>query len=292
MRTAAASFLAFLLLLPSGAQAATAAQGSLSTACIGQMQDRMAQQQRVFRGVLFGDGMAADSDPGSVRHATDTSAWIKTAAGTWRSATAGHEGATYSDAQMDAVTEWTGMNEEQAGQRQPREGIVATRGVLTSQLIEPLTQSYRALSCRTRMVCGALAASLRGDQPGADGRLKISSPGCQDLYVVPLDQCRFDNAVGTENPASADPQAIDLFDEDVVHTTCYPLQEEVLAHEGEVIRLTATYHSHYTWLLQFAGAFDVFLDGFHGDILSPLEDALSLVGTLARIPCFVASCNE
>jgi hypothetical protein len=271
----------------------TAQAQSTPSACKVQVRGRVAQQRRVYQDILFGRRAAAEETVGTVRYAEDLSAWTKTARNTWRSDDAGFRETVWTDAQMDKQTEWEGMNEEDPPLKAPRQGIFETTGVPTSALVQPLTQAYRSLRCRVEMVCGSLDAMLRKTEPEEDGTLKVSTPGCEDLYALPLDQCRFSNDTGTANPKDPkDVPFIEVLDDASVRSHCAELAEEVMTHEAEMLKLSVTYDAAYRSLLQFAGAIEPVLQSFTGNILAPLQDAVSLAQMLSRVPCFVSSCQQ
>jgi hypothetical protein len=275
------------------AQAATTVPevpSSVSAACVSQVHQRMAQQQRIYRTILFGRRDARIEAVGTARYDEEGNAWLKTAPDTWQHATGPDASDTRSDGEINANTEWEGMNETQnVSPRAPRDGLFATTGELPSGLVQPSAQAWRALRCRAEMVCESLRATLRGE--GDDGdTLTVETPGCVPLKTEPLDQCVFQKD-GTAPIADEQPQILDALSDTVVQTHCLPLLEEMVQREAEVLKMSFTYAASYQTLLQFAGNFDRFLAAFRGDLLKPIEDMLSVVGYLTRIPCFIAACN-
>lgn len=281
-----ASRSAFAQNSPEATEAITAAN------CRVQIYDRLSQQQRIERQMLFGRERAEDMMLNSVRHDVDGNAWMKMSADVWRTASENRKNTSWNDAQIDAQTEWEGMNEwEPASERRNRIGAFAVKGVVTSEIIhEYLLQTYRGYQCRLAMVCEGVRASFLRQEAEGDGRLRIVTPGCQPLAVAPLDQCRFGNVDAKE---SADFRNIatgtDLTD---IETECGDLAHQLAEKEATFLRIAVAYDAAYRSLLQFAGNFDRFLEGLRGDFLAPIEQALPLLSAFSRIPCFAAQCNE
>lgn len=289
------------LLLPqwAGAQApallpASPIAGLLPEAqCLQQMQSRAGQQERIARQILFGRPAAADEATGNTRYDEDGNAWIKTAAGKWRTDAKGYEDTTWSDFLIDSQTEWEGMNEiEKPSPREPRMAIVAETGATTSQLIPEMLQLYRALQCRLNMVCQGVRASYQEQEPDPDGTITVTTPGCMPLKLKPLKLCTIPAAPSAagENPTTAQSRT-NAFADAIVRGECSPLVQSVLAREAAVLKFTASYDEAYRSLLQFAGNFDRFLGEFHGDLLTPIQEAMPILNQISRIPCFLSQCN-
>ncbi len=132
-----------------------------ATACMAQIGGRVLQQQRVFRQILFGRRPAALELTGATRFDTTGTPWIKIGAGRWVTALSDR---SRSDGQVDANTEWEGMNDPGADTvyRTDRSGIFETKGALTSDLIPSALEAYRAFRCRLAMVCGGLDVNRNG----------------------------------------------------------------------------------------------------------------------------------
>jgi hypothetical protein len=290
--------LGLLLLVPQGmtdaASSASAAAGSgllPAEQCLKDTDLSLAQQQRVERQNLFGRLDAAREPVGNTRYDRDGTPWIKTAAGTWRTDTEGYTGTTWSDAQMNRMTEWEGMNEEAAGDPSPRAGIFETKRALTSELIPPILQAERAFQCRVAAVCQALRDARDGAKPGADGLLTVNVTGCMPLKMRALQTCNF---FGPEkdDPNAPLPQSAAVFDDSVALSDCDANADQMLARERELLKMAVSYDAAYRSLLQFSGNFDRYLGEFKGDLLGPIEQAMPLLSQLSRIPCFLSQCYE
>ncbi len=248
----------------------------------------LAQQQRVYRGILFGLKWAGNEAEGNTRYTRDGTPWIKTGEDAWRTAVPAYAARVLTDDDIDSLTEWQGMNESAASIPEARTGIFETRGVLTSELLEPLIQSRRALECRTAAVC-ELVHQSRIQMPDADGYISFPVRGCQNMRMRALTSCRFLNTADSIRNST---DAIDAQSDHLIRQVCEPARQNLLAREDAVLRLAVTYDASYRALLQFAGNFDAFLDEFNGDILDPVSDSMSILNHISRLPCFISQCNE
>ena len=280
---------ALILLLGTSVPAdrATAQAPLTRLQCTDDIFSSLAQQQRVYRDVLFGLQEAGNEAAGNTRYTRDGIAWIKTDDDTWRTSVAAYSTVTLTDAQIDTLTEYPGMNEFAPSVPEPHPGIFETRGVLTSELLAPLIQARRALECRTAAAC-ELVRQTRIQIPDADGYVTVSVRGCEDMRMQALASCRFQNpAGGSPNPGTA----LDAQSEKIIEQTCEPARQNLLLREDAVLRLAVTYDASYRSLLQFAGNFDAFLGEFQGDILDPIGDSMSILNHITRLPCFISQCN-
>lgn len=272
-------FLMFLIIgitLP-GQSLAQTAPVPLVDACKTQTEDALARENRFYRRVLFGFVRASEETIGGVRYDKEGNAWFKSAANAWRSQAKGYTGTTWSDMLMDQRVERDYLQPDDPATF--RRGIFATRGVLTSELIPPITQSFRALQCRAYSVCEAALRALNGEQPNL-GIYVVRVPGCRDIAISALPACM-----------PQDQNKLAVFDRSTVLAACTPMVEALLARESEMLTLSVTYDAAYRSLLQFAGTFDDFLSVFRLDLLRPVRQSLPLLQQLSRIPCFLAQCN-
>ncbi len=249
----------------------------LADACKTQTEDALAREDRFYRRVLFGFVRASEETIGGVRYDKEGNAWFKSGANAWRSQAKGFTGTTWSDTLMDQQVERDWLQPDDA--RTFRRGIFATRGVLTSELIPPITQSFRALQCRTYSVCEAVLKSLNGEESN-QGTYIVRVPGCRDIPISSLPACK-----------PQDQNKLAVLDRSTVLASCAPMVEALLKRESEMLTLSVTYDAAYRSLLQFAGTFDDFLSVFRLDLLRPVRQSLPLLQQLSRIPCFLAQCN-
>ncbi len=249
---------------------------SLPDACRQDVEAGLAREHRLYRRILFGLPRAAEESTGAVRYDREGNTWFKSAANTWRSQSKGFMGTTWSDALVDEMVERDplGPSDEATFRR----GIFATRGVLTSELIPPLTQSFRALQCRALSVCEAMRKAFGKEVP-QNGIYLVQIPGCRELPVRAPVSC---------NPKTDTP---DVGTRNSVVSACEGIAEALIAREAELLKLSVTYDAAYRSLLQFAGTFDDFLSVFRLDLLKPIRQSLPLLQQLSRIPCFLSQCN-
>ncbi len=270
-------------------------EATAADSCVAQVQAAAVQQQRIARQILLGRPDAKDEPKGNTRYGEDGSAWIKTDDNTWRSTSPGYENTTWSDLQMNRQTEWEGMNEiENPSPREPRLGQLDRRGALTSDIVPALAQMLRGYKCRLEMVCGNVRASYLDDGENPDDYKPIETPGCMDLQMKPYSQCHFDNDELIEDDEEDDAEKqrnIEAYSDTIVRENCRPLIEQLVEREKQMYLLAGFYDASYRSLLQFAGNFDEFLIAFHDDMLTPIEQSMSLLGELGRMPCFLSQCN-
>lgn len=256
------------------------------TECTSEINARLAREQRIFRGVLFGVRPAESEPLNTTRYDREGNAWIKTVTNVWRTTSPGYEKTTWSDAQMDLQTERDALLP--AGSSPLRRGIFGTKRVQTSDLVPELTQAYDALGCRTMAVCDAASRSLNADASyKQNGGFYVSRiPGCVPIRSLPLASCVFNRS------QAAGAQRADALQQQSARNHCNPAAEQLLNREAEALKLATSYDAAYRSLLQFTGASDLLLSGFNADILTPLRHSMSLIGQLQRIPCFLSECNE
>ncbi|MBI3332046.1 hypothetical protein HYZ99_03750 [Candidatus Peregrinibacteria bacterium] len=230
-------------------------------ACVVSVNRELAQEQRIYRTILFGHTKAKEAPLGETRYDTSGNAWIKLDVnGTveWRSPVDTKDGRK--DATMDQIDEAA-----------PRRGIFATKQVLTSELVPPLTQSFRALRCRVAAVCEAAASRA--------GVTRVRTPGCNELPVDPMPACQFN-------------ETVDRGQEALMRGYCRQVASRLLDQESELLKLAVSYDAAYRSLLHFARNFDLFLTEFRVSLLTPIRQAVGLLGQLHRIPCFSAQCDQ
>lgn len=241
--------------------------------CAQEASTKLQQQQRIYRSILTGQLPADQEALNAVRYTEDGAAWIKTAQNTWKTASIGRPVKTLSDAGMNTQTEWPGMNEgSNDTANRSWKGILETKGVLTSELVEPLAQSYRALTYRLAMVCNGIQASFASEETGP---IAVPVEGGRTFQMESIASCR-----ATQSSESA---------QDTAH--CEQMANDILEREAAVLKFIVAYDASTRTLLQYSGVVDAALENFQTDLLTPLEQAMSILEQLSRIPCFVAQCN-
>ncbi|HVW66993.1 MAG TPA: hypothetical protein VHA78_04680 [Candidatus Peribacteraceae bacterium] len=237
------------------------AQNITTVSCTAQTYDAMAHEQRLYRSVLFGQKQSGDLPVGSVRYDSDGNAWIKKGANSWQTLASGYTGTTWSDILMD-----------QQSDVPARRGIFETRKTLTSDLIPPLTQAFRAFGCRLRAVCGTEMASQQSDDQTT--QVQVQPVGCIEFTEQVLPACRG----AQQGSVSVD--------------SCENSVNAILDHERALLTLTIAYDSAYRTLLQFEGVFAGFLTDFQFPLLQPLWQTVRAVGAFSKLPCFLGQCDQ
>lgn len=256
-----------LALVPTSAGAATATGSDELSRCMQQSFQALAKQQRLFRVVLLGRRPAAASPQGTVWYDDEGVAWTKNDESTW--ITVPKNKPTRSDGEMDDKVEtdpeWTSPF---------RRGLLETRTTLTSSLLPPVIQAYRALQCRLETVCGITTGEVLGD-----GGLEAID-GCEPpskFGLTSMTACTF-----TTESAARDSIEASSF--------CRQAVDGMLAHEAEALRLVVAYDAAVRTSLQYAGIFDRLIRDLRYPLLWPLIELSGLVQELNRIPCFLGFC--
>jgi hypothetical protein len=164
-----------------------------------------------------------------------------------------------------------------------RTGIFETKGRLTSELVEPIVESYRAYRCKTIEVCQVLGQSF-----GVNGGLvDIKELGCVPVTLPRYTQCYFaGGASGADNDANLQSDSSLLMDR------CRTLARDTLSAERAALKVAVAYDSGYRSLLQFAGMMDWVLTGFPTATVRAIADMVNLLGKLHQIPCFIGQCDH
>ncbi len=257
-------------------------------ACVNQIHDRLWQQERIYREIILGRHAASQLPQGSALYDTDGKAWTKVG-GTWVSGT-GEGTQQMSDDQMDSAREWEGNNDPTAdAATKLRRGYFETRGVKTPTLLPFLTESYRALGCRTAMVCQAVRKSAAIPAEDAGKPFTITTPGCAPLTIKPLSSCSFAN---TKTDAQQnDPQLLEAFSDTTVRLECQPLANAIAEYEGNLLKRAVAYDASYRELMQFAGTLDKTAAPLETSVIPLLERAVDIAMHPEKLICFLLKCN-
>ena len=169
-----------------------------------------------------------------------------------------------------------------------RTGIFETKGRLTSELIEPIVESYRVYRCRTLAVCQVATASFSNSNTEAFD-LKIL--GCATQKVKRYNECYFAGTPGT-SAGTSDGDAKLQSEATGIVRNCQQLVDETLEGERAVLRLAVAYDSGYRALLQLAGMVDWMLQGFPTEVVKAISVMVNMLGKLHQIPCFIGQCDN
>ena len=265
------------LIFPGRTEAAAAPR--VADLCISAVHTALAREQRIYRTVILGLPHAKDVPPGSSRYDKEGRAWIKMKINDWRSEDLPNE--NRADEEMDTNAERDPLRATPF-----RRGILETKKVLTSELIPPMTQSIRALRCRVEAVCEAVFQSVPKSGLPATTTFPVHTHGCIPFTMPIIPACQLGIA--------ADPdeyKAVPL-DQIFLRTYCRQVGADLLRREADVLKLLVSYDAAYRSLLQFAGHFDLFMKEFRSSLATPVRQAVSLLGQLNRIPCFLSQCDE
>ncbi len=181
------------------------------------------------------------------------------------------------------INEWrtalTYQNDEdmdESAEIQWKRGIFDTKRTLTSELVPYLTQSMRALQCRTVVMCEAVEQSITAEEGTV---LEIDVPGCLPASRPAIAACQL-GAAERPNP-----------EESNMRTYCQTIADQMLEREADLLKLAVEYDAAYRTILQFAGNFDLFLQEFRWPLTFTIRSAAGIIGQLNRIPCFLSTCD-
>lgn len=221
-----------------------------------------------YRYVLFGQKPAAKESVNALRLDKFQVLWLKGNPNAWGAS----DGRVATDAEIDQTAVFKN-----------RKGLLDVRGVLTSELVPSLTQSYRGFTCAVEAVCkhASLTPSETTALTREDGLVSITTPGCNPVLLP-----------ATAFQSCGEAGANDYASNIIAEQFCRPAALAMLTREAELLKMTVSYDAAYRSLLQFMGSLDGFAASFEGDLLRPLEQTVSIASQLSRIPCFLAQCNE
>jgi len=256
-----------LLLLPAASRSEPTVQANLAI-CRRITEQQLAKEERLFRSVLFGATRAEDAPFNEVRFDQEGNPWIKDGRNSWRSTAEGFAQTTWRDALMNSNGELT-----------PRKGIFETKRMATSDLVPYLAQAYRTLKCRTTQVCRAVELSLT-QEAAEPQEITVTVPGCTQETMETFIGCHLVAGEGSS------PDQGDLL------TYCRLVQGELTKRERDLLKMATEYDASYRSLLQLSGEFDAFLQEFRWPMANSVRKAVQMIGSLHRIPCFIASCDE
>lgn len=237
--------------------------------CQEKINKELALEHRFFRSVIFGQKKAEDALVGEVRYDFFGNAWYKVDDDDWRSV---GEGISPTDTRGDGAVDG-------ASPMPPRQGLMETKRVSTSELVPFIGQSLRALQCRLEIVCDAVRKSIE-QSTEAPVSIIADSYACLEVPRQTIPECHLlKGATETQDQRAA------------VETYCEEIAQQLIEQEAAVMRLTVEYDAAYRTMLQLAGNFDLFLQEFRSPIVNSIRQMVNLVGLFNRVPCFLSSCD-
>lgn len=248
------------------ARVQTHAQTPDFNTCTADIYRTMAQEQRIYRSVLFGLNTAETETLGAIRHLQDGSVWMKTQDNTWQSLAS-------TDSRTDQQIDQSSEQDRLSGVI-IRRGIFETRHTSTSELIPALTQSIRALQCRLAAICLAVQEAPKTTA----SVITVQPPGCLQMSFPRFAGCAFTKE---SNPALPPD----------ITARCLTSADALINREISLLEMTTSYDAGYRSLLQFAGAFENFINALKFPLIRPLWDLANILGQLDRIPCFISQCD-
>lgn len=163
-------------------------------------------------------------------------------------------------------------------------GIFETRGRLTSELVDPLVESYRVFRCRSMEVCKLVQQSTQFT--GSNATIHIL--GCAPHTYKQIDECYLPELPGNASDKNFSTTA----DMIALAEKCGEIVEKTLVEERAALQLAVGYDSGYRSLLQISGMMDWMLEGFSTEATRAIRDMVSMLGKLHQIPCFIGQCDS
>ena len=244
----------------------THAQAPTFDTCTADIYSTMANEQRIYRSVLFGLQKAEHEPIGAVRHLSDGSVWMKTQQDAWQSLT---NETTLDNQAVDSFSEV-----DRVSGITTRRGLFEIRHASTSELIPALTQSIRALQCRLAAICLAVQQAPKE----GDSVTTVQPSGCMQMSFPKFAGCAFTKETNLTLPTD-------------IYARCLESADALLSREISLLEMTVAYDAGYRSLLQFAGEFENFINVLRFQLIHPLWDAASILVQLERIPCFISQCD-
>lgn len=234
------------------------------------------RERFLFEGVLLGRKAARDERAGATRVDQQGIVWMKTGIGRWVSASL----QPLTDEQMDQATARDPLAFSPAAPGVEQKGLLQTQQALTSDLLPPLLQSFRALQCRTASLCQAARLAVAPTGGAGGGNIRVAVPGCEEIEVPPLPNC-----IASPLMSYEDPMELPRF--------CAAARDELVQfEEGNLLSLGHYDASHRT-LRQFAGYLEPFLQFVSFPFVAPLRQVTSFLGQWsAEVPCFLPYCAQ
>ncbi len=274
-RLTALAVLLCALLSPGG----MAAQDVASPACLGQIYDGMAREQRLYRAVLYGQGEIADLPIGSTIFDEEGNSWRKTGQSSWNSLDEGFENTTQTNSGIENIQEKDPVCKSEDESLAiscvtlPRRGIFETRKAKTTEIVPPILQAIRAFQCRLRAVC---LSAIESQNPDAPETILVQPPGCEPLPLPRLDACNIEQSSRLDLRFSA----------------CEQARVSLLRHELNMTEMAISYDAAYRSMLQFGGKTKNFFKDFKLTIIEPVRSAVQAMRGFQKIPCFSSQCDE
>lgn len=268
-----------ILLLPTVSSAQGVPASPTGASCLEHLYDAFGREHRLERAVLFGRPTAKNAPITSVFYDDDGDPWVKTGEDEWTSPSDEFDGETWTNDDMDDQSETDLLCKDNDDELQktcvklPRVGIFETRKTPTTDLIEPIVQSVRALQCRLRAICKLAADSP--NKPSGE-TITVTVDGCLPMTFPVMEGCRNLSPTFFETMPGM----------------CQSARQKLIEREMQVLTLTMSYDANYRSLAQFAGIFQEFLTQFRFPLIEPLWQTVRMLGGLNNIPCFSAECNE
>ena len=246
----------------------------LAGRCTEAVHNEFRREQRRWRIQLFGRKSAASMSQGSRKEAPNGTVFLKHDDDCWGDPTAGDFTCLLDDEDFDT------LDANAWGITLPYTGLFEITSVQTSEILPDALLSARTFQCRLRSVCAAAKIAGERESTFPEDITVTSIPGCSaERQTIPV--CRSNGAPGAQ----------DAFTFSLLEDECSTTAFEVFEQEMALLRLAVSYDAAYRSLLQFAGTFDQGKQGLSSNMLEPIRQAVSVLGHLHRIPCFLSACN-
>ncbi len=245
--------------------------------CTADIDKALRRERFLFETMLLGNRHAAEEGPRATRVDEDGNTWIKNTDGKW--VTSGKD--TITDEEMDGKTAKDPLAKTEDVDPKDaaiRPGILETQKALTSDLIPPVLQGFRAFQCRLESLCAGVDQSANTPASSASSSsMSVIIPGCQPVEEKLIASCQ-PSAIFTINDTVA------------ARTYCRPVMKELTSYEESQLLFLTHEDAAQRTLRQFAGFLEPLLVKLRFPFLSPLQQVSNFIGEWSSVSCFLPYC--
>ncbi len=254
---------------------------SAAEQCTNDIAKGLAKERFLFDTMLFGNRHAAEEKAGATRVDEVGDTWIKNTEGKW--VTNGKDAVSDDDMDKQTATDPL-MKANTIDPQNPsvRPGILDTQKALTSDLIPPILQGFRAFQCRLESFCEGVTQTVDtpvGSKGNGSDSIDVTIPGCVPEAEKVIKTCQPSPIFSVSDVVAA-------------RTFCAPVIKKLTTYEeAQLLYLTHEDAAQRT-LRQFAGFLEPLLVKLRFPFLSPLRQVSNFIGEWRSVSCFLPYCAQ
>jgi hypothetical protein len=250
--------------------------------CMRAINDALDKERVLYESVLVGTKMAKDEDLNAVRMDNGGVRWIKVAADRW--VTDGQDDSRTdrimdNNILLDPLASSSSSNSASSVPPGVHPGLLEAQQAVTSDLIPPLLQSFRAFQCRIAAECAGADEALRRASGDSGGPFTAEAPGCVTLPVTLPQDC-------IASPLFS----LNAFTDPALRNYCGSTGDRLVRYQEQQLLMLAHYDGTHRSLRQFVGYIEPLLDVVSFPFLPPLQEAAQFLEEWNRVPCFQPFC--